>query len=216
MNKIVKIIQDLGIIPVIVLNDANDAEPLAQALCDGGLPCAEITFRTKAAEKSIQIIHEKFPNMLVGAGTVLTSEQVNQAENAGAQFIVSPGINATIVKYCIQRNIFFIPGVATPSDIELAMEFGLNILKFFPSELLGGIEMIKAMAAPYPGINFIPTGGINPSNLQKYLTNEHVIACGGTWMVKSDFLEEKNFKKITEVTKESIQLVREIKEMVTI
>lgn len=212
MDKVVEKIQKMGIVPVVVIENSDDAEPLAQALCDGGLPCAEITFRTNAAEKAIKTIHKNFPEMLIGAGTVLTTDQVNRAEKAGAQFIVSPGINATTVKYCIQKEMLIMPGTATPSDIELALELGLNIVKFFPSEPLGGLQMIKAIAAPYNGIKFLPTGGINSSNIREYLKYDRILACGGSWMVKSDLIREKNFNRIKELTIEAVQIVKEIRQ----
>ena len=169
MNEVLKQIEKIGIVPVVVLNDAKDAEPLAKALCEGGLPCAEVTFRTDAAEESIRIMSEKFPDMLVGAGTVLTTDQVDRAVAAGAKFIVSPGTNPRIVKYCVERNIPITPGTATPSDVEQALENGLDVVKFFPAEPLGGLKLIKAMAAPYVGVKFMPTGGINANNVREYL-----------------------------------------------
>ena len=150
MNEILKQIEEIGIVPVVVLNDAKDAEPLAQALCDGGLPCAEVTFRTDAAEESIRIMTEKFPNMLVGAGTVLTTEQVDRAVAAGAKFIVSPGLNPKIVKHCVDKGIIITPGCANPSDVEQAIENGLEVVKFFPAEQAGGLANIKAIAARSP------------------------------------------------------------------
>ena len=167
MDKVLEQIQEIGIVPVVVLNDAKDAEPLAKALCDGGLACAEVTFRTAAAEESIRIMSEKFPDMLVGAGSVLTIEQVDRAVAAGAKFIVSPGLNPRIVKYCVDKGILITPGCANPSDIEQALEQGLEVVKFFPAEAAGGLKMIKAMAAPYVGVKFMPTGGINQNNVRE-------------------------------------------------
>ena len=152
MNEVLKQIEEIGIVPVVVLNDAKDAEPLAEALCEGGLPCAEVTFRTDAAEESIKIMTEKFPNMLVGAGTVLTTEQVDRAVAAGAKFIVSPGLNPKVVKYCVEKGILITPGCANPSDVEQAIENGLEVVKFFPAEQAGGLAYIKAIAAPYVGM----------------------------------------------------------------
>ena len=143
--NVIEEIYGIGIVPVIALDDAKDAEPLANALCNGGLPCAEVTFRTAAAEESIRIMAEKFPEMLVGAGTVLTTEQVDRAVSAGAKFIVSPGLNPKVVKYCVDKNIPVVPGTSNPSDVEVALELGLDVVKFFPAEAAGGIEMIKAM-----------------------------------------------------------------------
>ena len=169
MNEVLEKIQKIGIVPVVVLNDAKDAAPLAKALCDGGLPCAEVTFRTDAAEESIRIMAEQFPNMLVGAGTVLTTDQVDRAVAAGAKFIVSPGLNPKIVRYCVEKNIPITPGTTNPSDIEQAIECGLEVVKFFPAEQAGGLAMLKAMAAPYTMLKFMPTGGINTKNLKEYL-----------------------------------------------
>ncbi|MDC7288428.1 bifunctional 4-hydroxy-2-oxoglutarate aldolase/2-dehydro-3-deoxy-phosphogluconate aldolase [Blautia schinkii] len=211
MNKILEQIQKIGIVPVVVLNDAKDAESLAKALCQGGLTCAEVTFRTEAAEKSIRIMCEKFPNMLVGAGTVLTTDQVDRAAAAGAKFIVSPGLNPRIVKYCAEKGILIIPGCTNPSDIEQALEHGLEVVKFFPAEAAGGLKMIKAMAAPYTTVKFMPTGGINADNVRDYLTDSRVIACGGSWMVNSDLIKAGRFDDITELAKEAVQIVKEIR-----
>lgn len=204
MNEVLEQIQTLGIVPVVVLNDAKDAEPLAKALCAGGLPCAEVTFRTDAAEESIKIMTSKFPEMLVGAGTVLTTEQVDRAVNAGAKFIVSPGLNPKVVKYCIDKNIPVTPGVTNPSDIEQAIELGLEVVKFFPAEAAGGLPMIKAMSAPYTKMKFMPTGGINASNLKSYLDFKKIIACGGSWMVKGDLVAAGKFDEIEALTREAM------------
>lgn len=209
MNEVLSRIQEIGIVPVVVLNDAKDAAPLAKALCQGGLPCAEVTFRTDAAEKSIRIMKEQFPEMLVGAGTVLTTEQVDRAVAAGASFIVSPGLNPKIVKYCVERNILITPGCANPSDIEQALEYGLEVVKFFPAEPAGGLKMIKAMAAPYVGVKFMPTGGINQTNVKEYLAYDRILACGGSWMVKSSLIEEGKFDEIQQLVKEAVEIVRE-------
>ncbi len=205
-------IKEIGIVPVVVLNDANDAEPLAQALVEGGLNCAEVTFRTDAAEESIRRISAKYPDMLVGAGTVLTTEQVDRAVNAGAKFIVSPGLNPVTVKYCQEKGIPVFPGVVTPSEIELALSLGLKVVKFFPAEPSGGLKMIQAMAAAYVGLKFMPTGGINANNVKDYLADEkHILACGGSWMVKGDLIKAGEFDKIREMTKEAAAIVKEIR-----
>lgn len=204
MSNIIDEISKIGIVPVIALDDAKDAEPLAKALCDGGLPCAEVTFRTAAAEESIRIMAEKFPEMLVGAGTVLTTEQVDRAVGAGAKFIVSPGLNPKIVKYCIEKNVPILPGTANPSDVEAAIELGLDVVKFFPAEAAGGINMIKSMAAPYTKMRFMPTGGINASNLKEYLDFNKIVACGGSWMVKKDLVTAGKFDEITKLTREAV------------
>ncbi|MGN0351670.1 MAG: bifunctional 4-hydroxy-2-oxoglutarate aldolase/2-dehydro-3-deoxy-phosphogluconate aldolase [Roseburia sp.] len=204
MSNIIDEISKIGIVPVIALDDAKDAEPLAKALCDGGLPCAEVTFRTAAAEESIRIMAEKFPEMLVGAGTVLTTEQVDRAVGAGAKFIVSPGLNPKVVKYCIEKNVPILPGTANPSDVEAAIELGLDVVKFFPAEAAGGINMIKSMAAPYTKMRFMPTGGINASNLKEYLDFNKIVACGGSWMVKKDLVTAGKFEEITKLTREAV------------
>ena len=213
MNITLKKLEQFGIVPVVVLEDTKDAAPLAKALCDGGLACAEVTFRTDAAEESIRIMTKEFPEMVVGAGTVLTTEQVDRAVNAGAQFIVSPGFNPAVVKYCIEKNIPVTPGVVTPSEMEKAIEMGLEVVKFFPAEPSGGLEMIKAVAAPYTMLKFMPTGGINPKNIVPYLQYEKILACGGSWMVKGNLISEGAFEKITDLTKEAVELVRSSREV---
>ena len=205
MNEVLKKIGAIGIVPVVKIDDANDAVPLAKALCEGGLPCAEITFRTAAAEEAIRNITKAFPDMLVGAGTVLTTEQVDRAVGAGAKFIVSPGLNPKVVKYCVDKNIPVTPGCSNPSDVEQAIELGLDVVKFFPAEHAGGIKMIKAMAAPYVNMKFMPTGGINAKNLNDYLSFPKIHACGGSWMVSGDMINAKEFDKIRDMTREAVQ-----------
>ena len=199
-------IQNLAVVPVVVLEDTEDALPLAKALCEGGLPCAEVTFRTDAAEESIKIMTEAFPDMLVGAGTVLTAEQVDQAVKAGAKFIVSPGFDPEIVDYCMEENIPVFPGCVSPSEVAQAVKRGLKVVKFFPAEQAGGLAMLKAMAAPYTMLKFMPTGGINTKNLKEYLGFSKILCCGGSWMVKGDMIKNKEFDKITEMTKEAVEL----------
>lgn len=211
MNETLEKLGQYGIVPVVVLNDSKDAEPLADALCEGGLACAEVTFRTKAAAESIKIMSEKHPEMLVGAGTVLTVEQVDEAVAAGAKFIVSPGLNSEVVKYCLDKNIAITPGVVTPSEMEQAIELGLNIVKFFPAEPSGGLSMIKAVSAPYTMLKFMPTGGINPGNVKEYLKSDKIFACGGSWMVKGDLVDAGDFDKIKELTKEAADIVKKIR-----
>ena len=211
MNETLEKLGQYGIVPVVVLNDSKDAEPLADALCEGGLACAEVTFRTKAAAESIKIMSEKHPEMLVGAGTVLTVEQVDEAVAAGAKFIVSPGLNSEVVKYCLDKNIAITPGVVTPSEMEQAIELGLNIVKFFPAEPSGGLSMIKAVSAPYTMLKFMSTGGINPGNVKEYLKSDKIFACGGSWMVKGDLVDAGDFDKIKELTKEAADIVKEIR-----
>lgn len=204
MNATLENISKLGIVPVIALNDSKDAAPLAKALIDGGLPCAEVTFRTDAAEDSIRIMAKEFPDMLVGAGTVLTTEQVDRAVAAGAKFIVSPGLNPKIVRYCVEKGITITPGCTNPSDIEQAIECGLEVVKFFPAEASGGLEMIKAMSAPYTKMKFMPTGGINAKNLTTYLDFNKIIACGGSWMVNNDLIKSGDFDGITALTRNAV------------
>lgn len=197
---------DYAVVPVVVLDDADDAAPLAEALIKGGLPCAEVTFRTEAAEESIRIMSEKYPEMLVGAGTVLTTEQVDRAVAAGAKFIVSPGFDPEIVDYCMEKNIPVFPGCVSPSEVAQAVKRGLKVVKFFPAEQAGGLAMLKAMAAPYTMLKFMPTGGINTKNLKEYLGFSKILCCGGSWMVKGDMIKNKEFDKITEMTREATEL----------
>lgn len=202
---------DFAVVPVVVLEDAKDAVPLAEALVKGGLPCAEVTFRTDAAEESIRLMCEKYPEMLVGAGTVLTTEQVDRAVAAGAKFIVSPGFDAEIVDYCLEKEIPVLPGCITPSEVAQAVKRGLKTVKFFPAEQAGGLPMIKAMAAPYTMLKFMPTGGISTKNLKDYLGFDKIICCGGSWMVKGDLIKNKEFDKIAEMTKEAVELAASVR-----
>jgi 2-dehydro-3-deoxyphosphogluconate aldolase/(4S)-4-hydroxy-2-oxoglutarate aldolase len=202
---ITKKIEALGIVPVVVLNDADDAVPLCRALAEGGLPVAEITFRTAAAEESIRRVSKELPDVLVGAGTVLTIDQVDRAVGAGAKFIVSPGFNPEVVGYCVEKGYPIFPGCPTTSDIEKAMGYGLKVVKFFPAEAMGGLKVIKAVSAPYGSMKFMPTGGVNEKNLLDYLSFDKIVACGGSWMVDKKAVEEKNFAKITELTRSAVQ-----------
>lgn len=211
MSNISEMIQKMGVVPVVVLNDAKDAAPLAKALCEGGLPCAEVTFRTDAAEDAIRIMTTEYPDMFVGAGTVLTIGQVDRAVEAGAKFIVSPGFNPEIVDYCLDKEIPIYPGCITPSEVAQAVKRGLKVIKFFPAEQFGGVDTIKALAAPYVGVKFMPTGGVNAKNLENYLSCNKIIACGGSWMVKGDLITEGKFDEIKELVKEAVQLVSDIK-----
>lgn len=204
-NKLLKQMEQIGIIPVIKLDDVENAAPLAKALCEGGLPCAEVTFRTDAAAPAMKAMKKACPDMLVGAGTVLHTEQVDEAVEAGAEFIVSPGLNPEIIEYCIEKNIPIFPGCANPSDVEQAMKYGLNVVKFFPAEALGGLKVIRAMAAPYTQMRFMPTGGINETNVKEYLNYDRIIACGGTWMVPSDLIEKGAFDQIRCLTRKAVQ-----------
>ncbi len=203
MKSIEERFAELKVVPVVVLNDVKDAAPLAKALVEGGLPCAEVTFRTDAAAESIRIMTEAYPDMLVGAGTVLTTEQVDRAVEAGAKFIVSPGFDPEIVDYCIGKNVPVFPGCISPSEVAQAVKRGLKIVKFFPAEQSGGLAMIKAMAAPYNMLKFMPTGGINTKNLKEYLACDKILCCGGSWMVKGDMVEAGEFDKIQKLTEEA-------------
>ena len=198
MNDVLKKISEVGILPVVVLDDAKDANDLAKALIEGGLPCAEVTFRTAAAEESIRVISEAYPEMLVGAGTVLSVDQVKKAVAAGA-------------KYCLDNNIPVTPGVCTPSDVQKGYKMGLDVLKFFPAEPSGGLSMIKAIAAPYTMMKFIPTGGINENNMEDYLKYDRILAIGGSWMVKSSLVKSGEFEKIKEMSKTAVARVKEIR-----
>ena len=211
MNEVLNKLHEIGIVPVVVIDDAKDAIPLAKALIEGGLPCAEVTFRTAAAADAIKAIADNFPEMLVGAGTVLTTEQVDRAVAAGAKFIVSPGTNPKVVKYCVEKNIPITPGTCNPSDVEQALECGVNIVKFFPAEPAGGLKYIKAIAAPYVDVKFMPTGGINATNVRDYLAYNKIWACGGSWMVKGDLIKAGDFGKIKELTAEAVQIVKEVR-----
>ncbi len=202
---------NIGIIPVVVLDDAKDAAPLAKVLCENGLPCAEVTFRTAAAEEAIKVMTSEFPDMLVGAGTVLTIEQADKAINAGAKFIVAPGLNPKIVQHCLDASVPVTPGTQTPSEMEQALELGLNVVKFFPAEPAGGLNMIKAVAAAYVDLKFMPTGGINAKNVRDYLAYNKIIACGGSWMVKKDLIAAGEWDKIGAMVKEAADIVKEIR-----
>ncbi|MBQ4075071.1 MAG: bifunctional 4-hydroxy-2-oxoglutarate aldolase/2-dehydro-3-deoxy-phosphogluconate aldolase [Clostridia bacterium] len=196
-----------GLVPVIKVKKAEDAVPLCRALKNGGLPVAEITFRTDAAEEAIRLVHEALPEVLLGAGTVLTCEQADRAWNAGAGYIVAPGLNPVVVKHCIDKGYPVLPGCANPSDIEAALSFGLKTVKFFPAEALGGLKLIKAMAAPYGDVKFVPTGGINEKNLPEYLAFPKIAACGGSWMVPDDAIEAKDWDKIERLAREAVNVM---------
>ncbi len=205
MHEVLEKIRKIGIVPVIKIDNIETAVPLARALVEGGLPCAEITFRTAQAQEAIRLITTEFPEMLVGAGTVLTTEQVDKAIDAGAKFIVSPGINEKIVQYCALKNIPIVPGCITPSEVEIAIENGLDTVKFFPAEQAGGLAMIKAMCAPYTNIKFMPTGGVNAKNLNDYLAFPKIVACGGSWMVDPVLVDNGEFDKIKNLTAEAVK-----------
>ena len=200
-----KELYSIGLIPVIKIENADDAVPLAKALIDGGLPAAEITFRTACAAEAIKNITEASPEMLVGAGTVLTCEQVDAAIAAGSKFLVSPGLNPKVTAYALSKGIPMLPGCSNPSDIEAALELGLKTVKFFPAEAAGGLKMLKAMAAPYGQLTFMPTGGINAENLLDYLKFNKIVACGGSFMVADDLVKAKKWDEITALTKDAVK-----------
>lgn len=206
-DKMLKELYLIGLVPVIKIEDPADAVPLAKALMDGGLPAAEITFRTKCAAEAIKNITDTYPDMLVGAGTVLTTEQVDAALAAGSKFLVSPGLNPKVTAYALSKGATMLPGISNPSDIEAALELGLTTVKFFPAEAAGGLKMLKAMSAPYGQLRFMPTGGINADNLLDYLRFGKIIACGGSFMVKDDLVREKKWDEITALTKNAVKVM---------
>lgn len=194
------------LVPVIVIKDASKAVSLAKALYDGGLPCAEVTLRTPQAADAIRAIADAMPDMLLGAGTVLTPAQVDKALDAGAKYIVAPGLNPDVVRYCQSKNVPVLPGVCTPSEVEQGLALGLSALKFFPAEAAGGVNMLKSLSGPYGDVKFMPTGGITQNNLKDYLSVKSVFACGGSWMVKDDLIDANDFATITKLTKEAVNI----------
>lgn len=211
MRGVLHALGDLGLVPVVKIERVEDAVDLARALLAGGLPCAEITFRTEAAEEAIRQISSSLPDMLVGAGTVLSVDQAERAVSAGAQFIVFPGFNQKVVDWCLENEIPVIPGVVTPTEIEMARDRGLEILKFFPAEAMGGIATLKAIGAPYGDVKFVPTGGINRDNLADYLALPNVHCCGGSWLVKANLISAGKFDEITQLTQDAMSLVRKVR-----
>ncbi|EHK9125024.1 bifunctional 4-hydroxy-2-oxoglutarate aldolase/2-dehydro-3-deoxy-phosphogluconate aldolase [Vibrio parahaemolyticus] len=209
MSSIKEQLKTLKVIPVIAIDKAEDIIPLGKVLAENGLPAAEITFRSAAAAEAIRLLSETQPDMLIGAGTVLNREQAIAAKEAGATFIVSPGFNPNTVKACQEIGIDIVPGVNNPSTVEAALEMGLTTLKFFPAEASGGINMVKSLLAPYTDIELMPTGGINPANIQDYLAIPRVLACGGTWMVDKKLIEEGNWEELARLTREAVALVNE-------
>ncbi len=193
-----------GLVPVIKVDDAQDAVPLCKALSDGGLPVAEITFRTAAAEEAIRLVHEQLPDVILCAGTVLTTDQAERAVKAGAAAIVSPGLNPEVVRWCLAHDVPVCPGTANPSDIEVALSLGLNAVKVFPAEAIGGLKLIKSMAAPYTTMRFMPTGGINEINMLDYLAFDKILCCGGSWMVPGDAVKAKDWDRITALTRSAV------------
>ena len=193
-----------GLVPVIKVDDAQDAVPLCRALADGGLPVAEITFRTAAAEEAIRLVHEQLPDVILCAGTVLTTDQAERAVRAGAAAIVSPGLNPEVVRWCLDHSVPVCPGTSSPSDIEVALSFGLTTVKVFPAEAIGGLKLIKAMAAPYTTMRFMPTGGVNETNMLDYLAFDKIMCCGGSWMVPGDAVKAKDWDRITALTRSAV------------
>jgi len=207
VNKIVGKLGELKLVPVVKIERASDALALGQALVAGGLPLAEITFRTDAAEESIHILCDKLPEMLIGAGTVLNVENARRAAQAGAQFVVAPGFNPKVVDYCLEHDIPVVPGVCTPTEIEIGLDRGLELLKFFPAEAYGGVKALKALSAPYSGVRFMPTGGIGSANVLEYLALRQVVACGGSWMAETSLISKGQFDEITRLTREAVALI---------
>ncbi len=211
MNDVLKRMGEIGVIPVISIPSEQDAVPLGKALLEAGLPCAEITFRTAAAEEAIGLMAQTYQEMLVGAGTVLTEEQAERAVAAGARFIVSPGFDTRVVSWCLERGVAMTPGIATPTEINMALERGLKILKFFPAGALGGVRTLKAISAPFVEVKFIPTGGVNADNLADYLRLPSVHCCGGSWLAKRRLIEEGKFNEITRLAREALAIVDRVR-----
>ena len=211
MDKIIEKISAMGVVPVIAIENASDAVGLGDALIEGGLPCAEITFRTAAAASAIRNLCNSHPGILVGAGTVLTKSDAETAVDAGASFVVTPGFDGDLVDWCLGQRIPVIPGVMTPTDINAAINRKLNVLKFFPAEAAGGVKTLKAISGPYGSIKFVPTGGITLGNLEEYLSLPNVVACGGSWLVKKDQISSGEFDAIESLVREAVQLVDRIR-----
>ncbi|BDZ80756.1 bifunctional 4-hydroxy-2-oxoglutarate aldolase/2-dehydro-3-deoxy-phosphogluconate aldolase [Claveliimonas bilis] len=206
--EILKQIESLKLLPVIKLDSSENAAPLAEALIAGGLPAAEVTFRTDAAEDSIKIMTQKYPEMLTGAGTITSVDQAERAMAAGASFLVTAGFNRKVTEYAVANHIPIFPGICTPTELMLLLEYQLPVAKFFPAEQYGGLKTIKALSAPFPNIKFMPTGGINATNIKEYLACDKIIACGGSWMVKDSFINNHEFEKIRSLTAEAVTLIQ--------
>ncbi len=209
-DDVVQRLGELRIAPVIVIDDAANAVPLATALRDGGLPCAEITFRTAAAVESLRRITAEVPDVFAGAGTVLSTRQAEEAVQAGARFIVAPGFNAAVVDYCLERGVPVFPGVCTPTEVDMALQKGLRTVKFFPAEAIGGLPLLKAISAPFGEVRFIPTGGVNLRNLPSYLAFRKVVACGGSWMAPNEWIAAQAFDRVRAETTRAVAVVREL------
>jgi len=206
MSNIQEKLTDIKLVPVIKLDRVSDAEPLAEALIEGGLPVMEITFRTDAAEESIRRVSKSFPDVITGAGTVITLDQVKRAHDAGAKYIITPGIVHAVIEYCKSNDLPVYPGACTPTEVIAVTEYGLDVIKFFPAAQYGGLSTIKALAAPFPFLKFIPTGGVSESNLTEYLSFPKVIACGGSWMVPDKLILGGDFAGITDLVKQAVSL----------
>lgn len=210
--EIEDLLRELGVFPIFALESHDQAPFIGQALLKGGLPCAEVTFRTAAAAESIRRLTSEFPDLLVGAGTVLSTDQARAARQAGASFIVSPGLNPAVVDDCLVNDFPIFPGVCTPTEIEAALRKGLSILKFFPAEAIGGTNYLQAVSAPFPGVRFLPTGGINQSNLADYLKLDCVLACGGTWLIRSEWIRDGNLEAAVASVAAAVRLVRSLRQ----
>ena len=204
--NVLQIIEKCVLVPVIKLDSADRATPLARTLRDGGLPVAEVTFRTAAAGQSIRNISRDVPEVLLGAGTVLTVDQVKEAVDSGASFIVTPGFNPSVVDYCVEHGIAITPGINNPTGVEAALARGIDVVKFFPAEASGGVKMLKAMAAPYTEVRYVPTGGVSAANLAEYLALPAVFAVGGSWMVPADSIQSGDFEAIGALVREAVKL----------
>lgn len=211
MNSILQQLHDIALVPVVKITDAAQAVPLAKALIDGGLPCAEITFRTDAAVESIASIAQECPEMIVGAGTVLTRGQVDAAMDAGATFIVSPGLNPDTLDYALDKGALMMPGISNASGVEAALMRGIDVVKFFPAEPAGGLPYIKALAGPYADVKFMPTGGINLANLGTYLACPSILACGGTWMVSEELVAGRRWEEISAICREAVEIIHQVR-----
>lgn len=209
MSEVLSKLKEVGIVPVVKLNDVNKSVPLCKALMSGGINVAEITFRTECAEDVIKEIVNKCPDMIVGAGTIINIEQAERAINAGAAFIVSPGLSVDVVRYCKSRNVDVIPGCITPSEVMQAINEGLEVVKFFPAKEFGGLSTMKALSAPFANIKFMPTGGVNLDNLKEFISAKFIIACGGTYMVKENLINDENYEEITRLSKLSVDIIKE-------
>ncbi|OEF27554.1 bifunctional 4-hydroxy-2-oxoglutarate aldolase/2-dehydro-3-deoxy-phosphogluconate aldolase [Vibrio rumoiensis] len=206
-TQLIEKLKSYKVIPVIQINNVEQAVPLAKTLVENGLPVAEVTFRTEAAAESIRLMREAYPELCIGAGTVLNAKQVDQAMAAGSEFIVSPGLNPNTVRYCQEKNIPIVPGVNNPSQVEQGLELGLTFLKFFPAEASGGVSMLKSLLAPYVDVSFMPTGGIGKANVNDYLGLDRVLCCGGTWMVSPAMIEAGEWDEIGRLVREAVELV---------